>query len=55
MDRYTRYYLEQSGEDDIGPVYRARFRVQKGYGIGSFFKGLFLYTALLFRSESFRD
>jgi hypothetical protein len=47
MDRYTRYYLEQSGGGDVGPVYRAGYRVQKGYGIGSFLKE---YFALLNRN-----
>ena len=27
MDRYTRYYVNQSGGREIGPVYRASFRV----------------------------
>jgi hypothetical protein len=36
--------LEQSGGGGIGPVYRASFRVQRGHGIGSFFKGLFRFV-----------
>ena len=40
MDQYTRYYVNQSGGGDIGPVYRASFRTQRGNGIGSFFRGL---------------
>ena len=36
MDRCTRYYVNQSGGEEIGPVYRASFRVQRGNGIGSF-------------------
>ena len=35
MDRYTRYYVNQSGGGEIGPVYRASFRVQRGNVIGS--------------------
>jgi len=42
MDRYTRYYVNQiGGGGEVGPVYRANFRVQRGNGIGSFFRGLF--------------
>jgi len=45
MDRYTRYYLNQSGGGgEIGPVYRASFRKQRGGGIGSFFRGLFRFV-----------
>ena len=28
IDRYTRYYVYQSGGGEIGPVYRASFRMQ---------------------------
>jgi len=35
MDRCTRYYVNQSGGGEIGPVYRASFRVQRGNVIGS--------------------
>jgi protease II len=42
MNRYTRYYVNQSGGGgELGPVYRASFRVQRSNGIGSFFRGLF--------------
>ena len=42
MDPYTRYYVKQSGGGvEIGPVYRATFRVQRGNGIAFFFRGLF--------------
>jgi hypothetical protein len=45
VDEYTRYYMNQSGGgDDIGSVYRASFRTQRGRGIGSFFKGLFRFV-----------
>ena len=45
MDRYSRYYVNQiSGGCEIGPVYRASFRVQRGNGIGSFFIGLFRFV-----------
>ena len=45
MDRYTRYYVNQGGgSGEIGPVYRASFRVQRGNGIGSFFRGLFRFV-----------
>ena len=36
MDRYTRYYANQSGGGKIGPVYRARFTVQRNDVTGSF-------------------
>ena len=49
MDRYTRYYVNQSG-GEIGPVYRASFRLQRGYGIGSFFRGLFRFVKPLLYS-----
>ena len=42
MDRYTLYYINQSGGGEIGRVYMASFRVQTGNGIGSFFRGLFI-------------
>jgi hypothetical protein len=41
MDQYTRYCVNQSGGGEIGPVYMASFRVQRGKVIGSFFRGLF--------------
>jgi len=43
MDRYTRYYVNQSGGGggEIDPVYRPSFRVQTGNGIGSLFRGFF--------------
>lgn len=45
MDRYTQYYAKQSGGGgDVGPMYRASFRVQRGNGIGSFFRGLFRFV-----------
>ena len=50
MDRYTRYYANQSGGGEIGPVYRASFRVQRGNGIGSFFRGLFRFVKPLLYS-----
>jgi hypothetical protein len=50
MDRYTRYYVNQSGGGEIGPVYRASFRAQRGNGIGSFFRGLFRFVKPLFNS-----
>jgi hypothetical protein len=50
MDRYTRYYVNQSGGGEIGPVYRASIRVQRGNGIGSFFKGLFRFVKPLLHS-----
>jgi hypothetical protein len=40
-DDYTRYYMNQAGGGDIGSAYRASFRIQRGRGIGSFFRGLF--------------
>ena len=51
MDRYTRYYVNQSGGGgEIGPVYRASFRLQRGNGIGSFFRGLFRFVKPLLYS-----
>ena len=50
MDRYTEYYANQSGGGEIGPVYRASLRVQKGNGIGSFFYGLFRFVKPLLYS-----
>jgi hypothetical protein len=55
MDQYTRYYVNQSGGGGgggggIGPVYRASFRVQRGNGLGSFFRGLFRFVKPLLYS-----
>jgi len=50
MDRCTRYYVNQSGGGEICPVYRARFRVQTGNGIGSFYRGLFRFVKPLMYS-----
>jgi len=51
MDRYARYYVNQSGGGgEVGPVYRARFRVQTGNGIGSFFRGPFRFVKPLLYS-----
>ena len=50
MDRYTRNYVTQSIGGDIGPVYRASFRVQRGNGIGSFFRWLFRFVKTLLYS-----
>jgi hypothetical protein len=52
MDRFTRYYVNQSGIGEIGPVYRASFMVQRGNGIGYFFRGLIRFVrTLLFSGE----
>jgi len=40
MDRYKHYYVNQSGGGEIGPVYRTSFKMERGNGIGSFFRGL---------------
>jgi hypothetical protein len=50
MDHYTRYYVVQSGGDSIGPLYKASFRVQRGNGLGSFFRGLFRFVKPLLYS-----
>jgi hypothetical protein len=50
MDRYTQYYANQSGGSEIGPLYKASFRVQRGHGIGSFFRGLFRFVKTLLYS-----
>jgi hypothetical protein len=49
MDRYTRYYVNQSGGGgEVGLVYRDSFRFEMGNGIGSFFRGLFRFVKLLY-------
>ena len=50
MDRYTRYYMNQSCGGEISPVYRASFRVQMVNGIGSFFRWLFRFVKPLLYS-----
>jgi hypothetical protein len=52
MNRYTRYYVNQSGSGsgEIGPVCMASFRVQRGNGIGSFFRGIFRFVKPLLYS-----
>ena len=64
MDRHTLYYVTRSGGGggDIGPIYRASFRLQRGNGKGNFFRGPFrfvkplLYSgAKAFRKEATRD
>ena len=50
MDRYTLYYVNQSGGGGEGPVYRASFRVQRVNGIGSFFRGPFRFVKPLLHS-----
>jgi hypothetical protein len=50
MDRYTQYYVNQSGGGGIGSVYKASFRVLMGHGIGSFFRGLFRFVKPLLYS-----
>ena len=50
MDRYTRYYANQSGCGEIVPVCRATFRVQSGNCIGSFFRSLFHFLKSLLYS-----
>jgi len=52
MDRYTRYHVNQSGGGEIGPVYRASSKVQRGNVIGSFFRGLFRFVKPLLYSGS---
>jgi hypothetical protein len=49
MNRYTWYYVNQSaGGGEIGPVYRASFRVQRGNGVGCFFRGIIRFVKHLF-------
>jgi len=50
MERYTRFYVNQSGGGEIGPVYRASFRVQRRNGIVSFFRGVFRFIKTLLYS-----
>jgi len=52
MDRYTRYYVNQSGVGEIGPVYRASFRLQRGTGILSFLRGQLRFVKHLLYSGS---
>ena len=42
-DRYYSYYSKQVG-GEIGSLYRASYRVQKGRGIGSFLAGLWRFA-----------
>ena len=50
MDRPTPYYVSLSGGGDIGPFYRARFRLQRGNGKGNFFREPFRFVKLLLYS-----
>ena len=51
MDPHTLYYVnERGGGGEVGPVYRASFRVQRGNGIGSFVRGLFRFVEPLLYS-----
>ena len=43
VDRYYNYYTRQVG-GEIGSIYRASYRVQKGRGIGSFLAGLWRFA-----------
>jgi len=52
MDRCTRYYVNQSGDGEIGPVYRDIFRMQRGNRVGSFFRGLFRFVKPLLYSDA---
>lgn len=38
-DRFTRYYVNQSGGGEIGPVYWASFRMKRGNVVGPFHQG----------------
>jgi len=50
MDRYTRYYVNQSSGGEIVPVYRASFMLQRCNGIGSVFRELFRFVKPLLYS-----
>jgi len=51
MDRYTQYYVSQiGGGGEVGPVYRESFKVQRGNGIGFFFRGLFRFVKTMLYS-----
>jgi len=41
FDKTTRYCINLRGDVDIGAIYKASVRVQRGHDIGSFFRGLF--------------
>jgi len=50
MDRNTWYYINHSSSGNIRPLYRESFRVQRGHGIGSFFRRLFHFVKPLLYS-----
>ena len=52
MNRYTRFYVNQSWGGEIDPVNKVIFRMQRGNVIGSFFGWLFIYVKpLLYSGE----
>ena len=42
-DHYYAYYVKQAG-GEIGPIYTASYRIQRGRGIGSFLAGLWRFA-----------
>jgi len=55
LDRYTRYYVNEDGGGEIGPVYRASFRVQRANGMDPSSGALpICQTPLIFRSKGCR-
>jgi len=50
MYRYTRYYVNERGGGEIGPIYLASFKVQRGNIIGSFFRWLLRFVKTLLYS-----
>jgi len=55
MDRFTLFYENQSVGVEIGLVYSASFRMQRGDEIGSFFRGLFRFVKPLLYSGAKAD
>ena len=51
MDRYTLYYINQSGGGEIGRVYMASFRVQMGNVIIFFLEDSRFFKPLLYSGE----
>jgi len=50
IDRCTRYYVNQSGGCEIGPIYMATFRMKRVIGIAFIFRGLFRFVIPLLYS-----
>jgi len=51
VNRYTQYYLEQTGSGNMRPVYRDSFRVQRNRLVCSFIEGILRLLNLCFFSK----